>query len=147
MIQYKHCISYVITVDKHSSYPLESYICLLKPNLGPTGSRWAPCWPHELCYLGRVSYFGRRMTIWSPYNNIHFPPRWKYLYSVRLVLDLTGNSTNITQTKFFKYIEPIHTKVYAAFYSISPSIKSYDNDLPSVRTMALIQYKDDILPA
>ena len=20
--------------------------------LGPTGPRWAPCWPHELCYLG-----------------------------------------------------------------------------------------------
>ena len=20
---------------------------------GPTGPRWAPCWPHELCYLGR----------------------------------------------------------------------------------------------
>ena len=22
------------------------------PHLGPTGPRWAPCWPHELCYLG-----------------------------------------------------------------------------------------------
>ena len=21
-------------------------------HLGPTGSRWVPCWPHELCYLG-----------------------------------------------------------------------------------------------
>ena len=21
-------------------------------HLGPTGRRWAPCWPHELCYLG-----------------------------------------------------------------------------------------------
>ena len=21
-------------------------------NLGSTGSRWDPCWPHELCYLG-----------------------------------------------------------------------------------------------
>ena len=21
-------------------------------NLGPTGPRWARCWPHELCYLG-----------------------------------------------------------------------------------------------
>ena len=20
-------------------------------NLGPTGPRWTPCWPHELCYL------------------------------------------------------------------------------------------------
>ena len=23
-------------------------------HLGPTGPRWAPCWPHELCYLGRM---------------------------------------------------------------------------------------------
>ena len=23
--------------------------------LGPTGPRWAPCWPHELCYLGGKS--------------------------------------------------------------------------------------------
>ena len=21
-------------------------------HLGPTGPRWAPCYPHELCYLG-----------------------------------------------------------------------------------------------
>ena len=21
-------------------------------HLGPTSPRWAPCWPHELCYLG-----------------------------------------------------------------------------------------------
>ena len=23
-----------------------------RAHLGPTGPRWAPCWPHELCYLG-----------------------------------------------------------------------------------------------
>ena len=23
--------------------------------MGPTGPRWAPCWPHELCYLGGVA--------------------------------------------------------------------------------------------
>ena len=23
-------------------------------HLGLTGPRWAPCWPHELCYLGRI---------------------------------------------------------------------------------------------
>ena len=22
---------------------------------GPTGHRWAPCWPHEPCYLGQLS--------------------------------------------------------------------------------------------
>ena len=25
-------------------------------HLGPTGPRWAPSWPHELCYLGAHSY-------------------------------------------------------------------------------------------
>ena len=25
-------------------------------HLGPTGPRWAPCWPHELCYLGSDNY-------------------------------------------------------------------------------------------
>ena len=24
-------------------------------HLGPTGPRWTPCWPHELCYMG---YYG-----------------------------------------------------------------------------------------
>ena len=28
-------------------------------HLGPTGPRWAPCWPHEICYIGwYVSTFG-----------------------------------------------------------------------------------------
>ena len=25
-------------------------------HLGPTGPRWAPCWPHELCYLWLSTY-------------------------------------------------------------------------------------------
>ena len=25
-------------------------------HLGPTGPRWAPCWPHEPCYLGSSSW-------------------------------------------------------------------------------------------
>ena len=25
-------------------------------HVGPTGPRWAPCWPHEPCYLGWESY-------------------------------------------------------------------------------------------
>ena len=27
-------------------------------HLGPTGPRWAPCWPHELCYLGLWTWTG-----------------------------------------------------------------------------------------
>ena len=26
-------------------------------NMGPTGPRWSPCWPHELCYLGYTSQY------------------------------------------------------------------------------------------
>ena len=26
-------------------------------HLGPTGPSWAPCWPHEPCYLGRHGYY------------------------------------------------------------------------------------------
>ena len=39
--------------------PLTGYIIWLQSSwgqhgshLGPTGTWWAPCWPHELCYLG-----------------------------------------------------------------------------------------------
>ena len=29
-------------------------------HLGQTGPRWAPCWPHELCYLGYpLKHWGR----------------------------------------------------------------------------------------
>ena len=28
-------------------------------HLGPTGPRWAPCWPHELCYLGDTNVQSR----------------------------------------------------------------------------------------
>ena len=30
-------------------------------NLGPTGPRWAPCWPHELCYLGHIHSIGNNL--------------------------------------------------------------------------------------
>ena len=34
-------------------------------HLGPTGPRWAPCWPHELCYLGRLtSVFQLLLFFW-----------------------------------------------------------------------------------
>ena len=34
-------------------------------HLGPTGPRWVPCWPHELCYLG-----GCRQTLKQGFANI-----------------------------------------------------------------------------
>ena len=50
-------------------------------HLGPTGPSWAPCWPHELCYLGRLltkdnrelpwcqccrHWYHRRLSLWQP---------------------------------------------------------------------------------
>ena len=41
-------------------------------HLGPAGPRWAPCWPHELCYLGSHTYapiaFRRDLNHWNPYG-------------------------------------------------------------------------------
>ena len=31
-----------------------------RAHMGPTGPRWAPCWPHEPCYLGPFSKPGCR---------------------------------------------------------------------------------------
>ena len=42
------------------------------PSLGPTGPRWAPCWSHELCYLGMVSPVPvqQHWRIWRIWVNI-----------------------------------------------------------------------------
>ena len=32
-------------------------------HLGPTGPRWAPCWPHELCYLGSTKSSSINFTL------------------------------------------------------------------------------------
>ena len=37
--------------------------------LGPTGPKWAPCWPHETCYLG-INVSGA----WGTYRLI---PQWQ----------------------------------------------------------------------
>ena len=37
-------------------------------HLGPTGPRWAPCWPHELCFLG--SLFKAHLYSKQPFNVI-----------------------------------------------------------------------------
>ena len=31
-------------------------------HLGPTGPRWASCWPHELCYLGSLYSWHKSCT-------------------------------------------------------------------------------------
>ena len=39
-------------------------------HLGPSRPRWAPCWPHELCYLGTYN----RHSIAHPWLWINSPP-------------------------------------------------------------------------
>ena len=41
-------------------------------HLGPTGPRWAPCWPHEPCYLGLrcVTAPSHYMKLWC-YRKFH----------------------------------------------------------------------------
>ena len=50
-------------------------------HLGPTGPRWAPCWPHELCYLG---YF------WKP----------SQVSSVNIIYLRLGHALEITSITF-----------------------------------------------
>ena len=45
------CVKKIVT---HISPNLLSikFTPLIARSMGPTGPKWAPCWPHELCYLG-----------------------------------------------------------------------------------------------
>ena len=38
--------------DSAGGAPIARFMGPTWDHLGPTGPRWAPCWPHELCYLG-----------------------------------------------------------------------------------------------
>ena len=51
-------------------------------HLGPTGPRWAPCWPYELCYLGNLVYSWCRNVdtwYWSCTFSLFGGPRQTYL--------------------------------------------------------------------
>ena len=56
-------------------------------HLGPTGPRWAPCWPHELCYLGDYSGLWLNETKWYTYA-------W-----VNWVINDAGNGCCLLDTK------------------------------------------------
>ena len=49
-------------------------------HLGPTGPRWSPCWPHELCYLGsqRNEPWHRKMYLPSSGNFVNLSIRLMY---------------------------------------------------------------------
>ena len=54
-------------------------------HLGPTGPRWAPCWPHELCYLGLFSWrwISHTCSISMSRNNINTHLYWCLLKSIK----------------------------------------------------------------
>ena len=63
-------------------------------HLGPTGPRWATCWPHELCYLGYHGRDGKMeekdssiryifhycAIIWCAQIIEYIMSRWSYLF-------------------------------------------------------------------
>ena len=47
-------------------------------HLGLTGHRWAPCWPHELCYLSRAPYISHDICL-PQGRNLHAINAWVVL--------------------------------------------------------------------
>ena len=83
-------------------------------NLGPTGPRWAPCWPHELCYLGIVMrpyclYNGNPVLVrqhlyietatWEIYCE---PAHDKRAYNMTCRNDVRGNSDKEMLIEIFR---------------------------------------------
>ena len=59
-------------------------------SMGPTGLRWAPCWPHEPCYLGR--------HIWL------IAAAWQLHVSVNSAFTGSGNGLSPVQHQAFIWI-------------------------------------------
>ena len=62
-------------------------------HLGPTGPRWAPCWPHELCYLGPILH-----TCMINWNGIALQ-MWHLLQLKSTMLCI--NDTGVTSVAWF----------------------------------------------
>ena len=54
-------------------------------HLGPTGPRWAPCWPHEPCYLG----------IFQIIFQMYLLER-KYIHDLKFHWDLFGSGNGLS---------------------------------------------------
>ena len=54
-------------------------------HLGPTGPRWAPCWPHELCYLGHCHperiHYHCVICVFVPHTVFSFPSSSSHAFS------------------------------------------------------------------
>ena len=77
-------------------------------HLGPTGPRWAPCWPHESCYLGSITEFDFDVLI-QYYLSIPLslilrpiPSQFIFLFVIcisRIELQLKAQLISYTHTK------------------------------------------------
>ena len=83
-------------------------------NMGPTGPRWAPCRPHELCYLGS----GHNIDIVLPNNptslqeDIHFKCQEKV---IRLVLFRQRLLLMLYELSIFLYCKFSTSHVFTTF--------------------------------
>ena len=63
----------VITTETQSSYVGSSHVRFMGPTWDPSGAdrtQVGPCWPHELCHLGRYSYFQSRMFFHQAFTTL-----------------------------------------------------------------------------
>ena len=69
-------------------------------HLGPTGPRWAPCWPHGLCYLGYFIWDTVRSFI---HTNRHSRLNYHYPYQAQLrdLITMLSNYFYIWDSSFF----------------------------------------------
>ena len=93
-------------------------------HLGPTGPRWAPCWLHELCYLGGYSLWLRweRVKLYLITQSRH-----EYIVQVNsYILFSFGNSftslmsrRNFQHDGYFPHTFPkaLDTVNYSGFFS------------------------------
>ena len=86
----------------------------MEPILGPTGTRWDPCWPHELCYMGRYSVvllscgqFSEKSSWKTPHSS---PARARYRVSyVNSNLDLYSVKVSTMMHVISCYFGPVMT--------------------------------------
>ena len=69
-------------------------------HLGPTGPRWAPCWPHKLCYLSRYHRVIETTLVdiskmKQCQNSTHQQPWCAYILGRTLQIKLNRNMTRV----------------------------------------------------
>ena len=69
-------------------------------HLGPTGPRWAPCWPHELCYLGCSPGLIFPDKIRFPLHSIHIQNK-SHRINTHTFIYLCSSNTDVVQATYF----------------------------------------------